>query len=311
MVEFALVLPVLLVLFLGLVDFGRVFQSGIVIEAAARNAAEIVAEEYRRNPPGGMPLVDPAPAGDDAYYQPLHDLAARTACREARILPNTTFVEADSSCPSSPVIMLCIHDNEDTLCDEPEFGAMAWQPSTAYDIGDSVTPTGGSTNRFIATTAGTSGTSEPTWPTSGTVEDGSETWVVVPPECTAPMDPTMEGGTETSRYVQVRMCYRFTTLFNFPFLNIGDIWIQKDRVFTVAYYPPPPTPEPPPPPSPPDPTEIPTPTPTPEETPTPTPTPEETPTPTPTPEETPTPTPTPEETPTPTPEATPTPEPTP
>ncbi len=52
MVEFALILPLLLVLFLGIADFGRVFHAGIVAEAAARNAAEIVAEEYRRNPPG-------------------------------------------------------------------------------------------------------------------------------------------------------------------------------------------------------------------------------------------------------------------
>jgi cell division septation protein DedD len=270
MVEFALVLPMLLVLFLGITDFGRVFQSGIVIEAAARDAAEIVAEEYRRNPPGGIPMLDPAPPGVDAYYQPLHDLGARTACREARLLPNTTYVPDDPAtlaideeacidsvdpAASMPLILVCIHDNEDTLCDEPAFGA------------------------------------------------------TIPPECSDlldPMTPMMEGGTETSRYVEVRICYRFTTLFNFPLLSLDDVWLQKDRAFTVAYYPPPPTPEPPPPPPPPDPTVL----PTPEPTPTPTPTPEETPTPTPEPTPEPTPTP-PEPTPTP-PEPTPTPpEPTP
>ena len=41
-VEFALVLPMLLVLLLGVADFGRVFAAGITVEAAARNAAEVV-----------------------------------------------------------------------------------------------------------------------------------------------------------------------------------------------------------------------------------------------------------------------------
>ena len=41
LVEFALVLPMLLVLLLGVADFGRVFAAGITIEAAARNAAEV------------------------------------------------------------------------------------------------------------------------------------------------------------------------------------------------------------------------------------------------------------------------------
>jgi TadE-like protein len=44
-------------------------------------------------------------------------------------------------------------------------------------------------------------------------------------------------------YVEVRVCYQFTTLFNLnlqlPFgwgLSLGDIWVQKDREFTVANY---------------------------------------------------------------------------
>src|SRR5688500_12773484 len=45
-VEFALVLPRLIVLFLGIADFGRVFHAGIVIESASRNAAESAAQEY-------------------------------------------------------------------------------------------------------------------------------------------------------------------------------------------------------------------------------------------------------------------------
>ena len=195
----------LLVLLLGVADFGRVFAAGITVEAAARNAAEAAAQEYLRNPPA--PIDQPAPPGNDAYYQALHDLAAKTACREAKELDNTTF-SADA-CASMPVIQVCVHDNADPLCNQTAFGASIPNP-------------------------------------------GCE------PMLTAP-DTTMQGGTEQSRYVEVRICYRFTTLFNLsnlqlPFgwgLSLGDIWLNKTRNFTVGWYPALPTPVPPPPPSPP------------------------------------------------------------
>lgn len=51
----------------------------------------------------------------------------------------------------------------------------AWAASTAYAIGSIVVPLNG--HMFQATTAGTSGTTVPTWPlTGGTVTDGSVTW---------------------------------------------------------------------------------------------------------------------------------------
>lgn len=226
LVEFGLVLPLLLVLFLGIADFGRVFHAGIVVEAAARNAAEIVAEEYRRSPPGGS-LADPAPSpGDPNYYQPLHDLGGLTACSEMRTLPSTTYDAVNRVChvadadPNThdwmPVVMICVHDNADPLCDDPAFGA--------------------------------------------TVPD---------PECSsllAPITNSMEGGTEDSRYVEVRVCYLFTTLVRLPILSIGDIWLQKDRAFTVADYPVP-TPSIPPPPSAPDPEPLPSEAPSPSEEP--------------------------------------------
>jgi len=53
-----------------------------------------------------------------------------------------------------------------------------WQASTAYSLGDYVTPT--TLNNFIyeCTTAGTSGTTEPVWPTTdgATVTDGTVEW---------------------------------------------------------------------------------------------------------------------------------------
>lgn len=53
----------------------------------------------------------------------------------------------------------------------------AWQASTAYAVGDFVAPTTGNGHYYRCTAAGTSGSSEPTWPTDGTtVTDGGVTW---------------------------------------------------------------------------------------------------------------------------------------
>jgi len=46
LVEFALVVPILLVLFLAVADFGRVFAASIAVEAATRDAAEATANQY-------------------------------------------------------------------------------------------------------------------------------------------------------------------------------------------------------------------------------------------------------------------------
>jgi hypothetical protein len=232
----------LLILFLGIADFGRVFSSGITMEAAARDAAEVVAEEYRRNPPDGIYADQTLPApgpGNAAYYQVLHDLAARTVCREARRLDNTTYDDGTDSCPYDsvkgeqlPLIMVCIHDQADPLCSQPAFGATI----PAADEADPCSLRNPPTNSMEGYTA----------------------------------------GTESSRYVEVRVCYRFSMLLHVPVLPLDDVWLKKSRVFTVAYFPPPPTPSPPPDPSAPPEESLP-----PEESPTPTPTPSDTPTPTP------------------------------
>jgi hypothetical protein len=117
MVEFALVLPMLLVLLLGVADFARVFTAGIALEATTRDAAEVGAVQRRNNVP--PPSTDP---GFNAYYDNLHRLVAQTACREARQLPNTTFQESDSSCPSMPAIRVCVHDDKDPVCGDPISG---------------------------------------------------------------------------------------------------------------------------------------------------------------------------------------------
>ena len=48
-----------------------------------------------------------------------------------------------------------------------------WQSLHVYVVGDTVTPTTPNAHNYRLTTAGTSGASEPTWPTSGTVTNGS------------------------------------------------------------------------------------------------------------------------------------------
>jgi hypothetical protein len=52
-----------------------------------------------------------------------------------------------------------------------------WQPSHAYTVGTAMQPTVGNGFTYVCTAPGTSGTTEPTWPTSaGTVGDGGVTW---------------------------------------------------------------------------------------------------------------------------------------
>jgi hypothetical protein len=170
----------LLILIVGIADFGRLFTAGIVMEAAARNAAEVAAQEYLYEPPG--PLSSP-PSPPSGYYQALHLKSAEVACGEAQVLPNTTY--AGGACPSMPLILVCAHDGADGACGIEPFGAS------------------------------------------------------IPPECSLldpPPSSQTPGGTEPSRSVEVRVCYRFSTLVQIPFLSLGDIWLQHSRVFTVADY---------------------------------------------------------------------------
>lgn len=53
-----------------------------------------------------------------------------------------------------------------------------WQASTAYSLGDKVNPAATNGYYYKCTTAGTSGGTEPTWPTAngGTVSDGTVVW---------------------------------------------------------------------------------------------------------------------------------------
>jgi hypothetical protein len=184
-VEFALVLPLLLVLFLGIADFGRVFQAGIVIEGAARNAAESAAQEYlqlRRN----------ASPPSTAELEAIAANAVAAVCEEAERLPNRQM--SGTSCVL-PYTAVCIHDDPAELVN---YGT---------GCGDGATGADTSCTRL------------------------HEGW---PSLWTTGMLPSVE----------VRVCYRFDTILNLsginlPFgqgIDVGSVWLQRDRAFTVADY---------------------------------------------------------------------------
>jgi hypothetical protein len=112
-VEFTLVVPILLVLFIAIADFGRVFAVGVAVEAATRDAAEATANEYLANPPN--PLDTPASAAA-SYYDALHAYGQNVVCSELRGLPNT-------DCANVPAVIVCVHDGADTGCGSPHGNA--------------------------------------------------------------------------------------------------------------------------------------------------------------------------------------------
>lgn len=185
-VEFALVLPMLLVLLLGIADFGRVFATGITLEASARNAAEAAAQEYLQLRRQSAALVG-------ADFDRIHAVALQTVCEEADQLANQA--ESGGSC-TMPIAAVCIHDSLSELAD---YGTRCGQGA------------------------------------------GS-----APAECSEmhALWPPTEPVTGSLPWVEVRLCYRFTTLLDLtdldlPFgwgLSLGEIWLERERNFTVADY---------------------------------------------------------------------------
>jgi len=129
------------------------------------------------------------------YYTALHEQVAKVVCSELSVLPNTTFNSADRTCPSMPVVRVCVHDNVDPICGAPIAGFSSTVPS---DCG-----------RILVAWSNASGDTDIT-------------------------------SDVTSYSVEVRVCYRFTTLFNLRFslpgnvgLDLGEVWIQRERVFAL------------------------------------------------------------------------------
>jgi hypothetical protein len=186
LVELAFVVPILLILFVGIADLGRVFAVGVAVEAATRNAAELIAQEYVATPPGPLNAAAPNPA-DPAYYAALRARGAAVVCNELRDLPNTNYDAGTNTCPNAPVVLVCIHDSADDGCGSKASPGTAPVPSGCSDFSS-------------------------------------------PPSNTRPVNP--DGS--VSRSVEVWTCYHFTPLLAVSFFSFGDIWIQRQRVFTIA-----------------------------------------------------------------------------
>ena len=179
--EFAVVVSIMLVLLVAVADFGRIFAAGLVLEAAARNASEVAANEYLATPPG--PINAPAPPADGNYYSALRLKAARTACAEVRELANTQYDPVTSNCPGMPLTLVCVHDGQDPGCAAEAFGAAI--PASCTEL------------------------------------------------TTPPTNPSTNGN---SRYVEVRLCYRFDSIVDVPLVSFGTFWLQRSRSFVIPCY---------------------------------------------------------------------------
>lgn len=100
-VEFAVVLPVLLILFLGIADLGRLFAAGIVIQAASRDGAEAAAQEY-------VQLIRESTVSQATLYATVDAKAASVTCAESQELMGVTL-DGSGAC-TEPVIAACVHD---------------------------------------------------------------------------------------------------------------------------------------------------------------------------------------------------------
>jgi hypothetical protein len=184
LVEFALLLPLLMVIVLGVVDFGRVFQAGIVMESATRAAAEAGAVEYLRE----------VNSGAEPNYELIHKRAAEVACREAK-LANVD----PGTCAQWPVIRVCIHDLA--------AGHVGCGQPAHYGTGSAL----------------------PDCPQTNFASASASSALAVP--------PTDANTTPREAYVEVRTCYRFTTLIPVSeFLPLGELFLQREATFTVADY---------------------------------------------------------------------------
>jgi hypothetical protein len=188
-VEFALVIPILLILAVALGDFGRIFATSVLLESAARKAAEVGATEYIVNRPGKdasppVPLSDPAPTGTSSYYRSLHAIVAKAVCAEAQELPSVSYDSVNGTCTGMPFVMVCVHDGQDTECGTEAFGA------------------------------------------------------IPPLNCTGmnPGPADQHAGSPAPRWVEVRVCYRFTSLVTMPLMPFGDFWLERSRTFAIPCY---------------------------------------------------------------------------
>jgi hypothetical protein len=134
LVEFALVLPLLMVLLLTVVDFGRVFSAGITMESAARTAAETASAEYLQE----ATRVAPGPI-DATGYAAIHKAAWQSICDEAAGLANAAPGSGGGECTGLPTVV-CVHDDTDPLCGD-EYNSAGGIPAGCASLQVGVRPT--------------------------------------------------------------------------------------------------------------------------------------------------------------------------
>jgi hypothetical protein len=202
LVEFALVLPMLLVLLLGVADFGRVFAAGITMEAATRNAAEAAAQEYTQ-------IVRTNGSLASADYERLHEIALYALCDEARVLSNraplsgapagpTANGVVDNPC-SMPLAAVCVHNEASaTFAPDPFCNGSSDAPSPPAEC-----PTLASG-----------------WSTANAQGAGALAYVEV-----------------RTCYQFTTLVHLQNLILPFGWsLSLGDIFLQRTRSFTVACY---------------------------------------------------------------------------
>jgi hypothetical protein len=182
MAEFVIVTPILMMLLVIIGDFGRIFATSLSLEAAARDAAEIAANQYLADPPGGQ--LNVPSTGTSAYYTSMHQAIARTVCAETSDQPNSNYNSGSGLCAGMPLIQACVHDSTDTECASEAQGA------------------------------------------------------AIPVECGGMAAPptNTHAGSGTARWVEVRICYRFTPILALPLLSFGDFWLERTRTFVIPCY---------------------------------------------------------------------------
>jgi hypothetical protein len=163
--------------------------------------------------------------------------------------PPATDHTGDPFCPAGDnfTVVIAARDAEgDTT---PNFGnesesarlaAPAWSGSTAYSLGDIVMPASPNGHSYRVVSAGTSGGSEPSWPTGGgSVSDGGVVWQDYSgylPELIAPVDavnpplvsagaPTFSNGTATATYSwpEVGIIRLTPHIWDGDYLGAGDV----------------------------------------------------------------------------------------
>jgi hypothetical protein len=118
-----------------------------------------------------------------------------------------------------------------------KIGGLVWNPATDYVLGDVVRPTDGNGHLYVVTVAGTSGTTEPVWPSvggtpGGTVIDGTVEFTEQTPTVAWSNAATgivvIDGHELLPAGTSYRVVYRVTDGFGdcdyFPNKNKYDVW---------------------------------------------------------------------------------------